>query len=325
MTGYDWNVLLTEGIDSAGLESLNDIAEITTASEYEDRASLRADVDRFDAILVRTAEITEELLDAADDLKVISKHGTGLDNVDIESASERDVVVCNTPHVNAPAVAEHTIALLLAVRKQLVAADTDVRRGTWNPNTRITHELRGDTLGLFGCGAIGNRVGEIAQSFGMECIAYDPYIDESGLSAGITMVSDETLFELADVISVHAPLTDETHGSISSSELTRLPDEGIVINTSRGEIIDENALVEVLDAGELAGAGLDVFVDEPPSPDNPLLTFDTVIATPHIGGSTVEALRQLSIDAANNIRTVYTGELPETTVNGDEIEHHNVE
>lgn len=317
----DWEVLLTEDVDRAGIELLNNIAEVTPADEYESTESLYADANRFDAILVRTTEITKELLDSSDNLKIISKHGTGLDNIDIMAASERNVLICNTPHVNASSVAEHTIALLLAVRKRLLAADKDIRGGKWNRSKYTSHELGGDTLGLFGCGAIGSRVGEIVQSFGMECIAYDPYVGESDISSEITMVTDKVkLFETADAISVHTPLTEETYHAISTNELAYLSEKGIIVNTSRGGIIDQDALATALDTGELAGAGLDVFTNEPPSPDNSLLEFDTVIATPHIGGSTIEALRQLSVEAANNIRTVYEGGIPDATVNADEIE-----
>jgi D-3-phosphoglycerate dehydrogenase len=321
MSNHDWKVLLTEDVDRAGIELLSDIAKITTADDYETKESLYADADQFDAIFVRTSEITKELIDSTDKLKIISKHGTGLDNIDITAASEHGVLVSNTPHINASAVMEHTITLLLAVRKQLLAADKDIRRGKWDRSGHISYELHGDTLGLFGCGAIGSRVGKAVQSLGMECIAYDPYINESELSEEITMVAKkEKLFKAADLISIHTPLTHETHHEISTKELSHLPDKGIVVNTSRGGIIDQDALVAALDAGELAGAGLDVFADEPPSPDDPLLEFDTVIATPHIGGSTVEALRQMSIDAASNIQTVYEGKIPDSAVNPDEVE-----
>lgn len=321
MPNSEWTVLLTEKVDEAGVELLSDFAAVRSTNEYETEGSLYADADQFDAILVRTCEITDRLINHAEELKIISKHGTGLDNVDIASASEQEVVVCNTPHVNASAVTEHTLALLLAVRKRLLAADRDVRRGNWTRNGRVSHELRGDTLGLFGCGAIGERVGGAVQSLGMECVAYDPYIDESGLPEEIAMVrTEEQLFETADLVSIHAPLTDETHHTISTNELSLLSDDGVVVNTSRGGIIDKDALVAALGAGELAGAGLDVFADEPPSSDDPLFEFDTVIATPHIGGSTVEALRRMSTDAAANIQTVYEGEIPDSAVNADEVE-----
>lgn len=323
MTEAEWEVLLTESVDSAGLESLKKIADVTQASEYDDAESLRADADRFDSILVRTHPIRRELLEAADDLKVISKHGTGLDNVDIQAASDEGVIVCNTPHVNSSSVAEHTLALLFGVRKQLLSANRDVRQGEWAKEDHVTNLLRGYTLGLFGCGAIGQKVGELVQDLGIQCTAYDPYVDESDLPAGVSLVDDKNaLFDQSDMISVHSPLTDETYHAISTNELTRLPEHGIVVNTSRGGVIDEKALAAALDAEEIMGAGLDVFATEPPSSDNPLFEFDTVIATPHIGGSTAEALEELSNRAVENIRTVYEGNLPDTAVNVDEVKQH---
>lgn len=320
MSNQKWEVLLTESVDSAGLESLENIADITSASEYDDAESLRADAHRFDSVLVRTHSITREFLEAADNLKVISKHGTGLDNVDIDAASKEGVLLCNTPHVNATSVAEHTLALLFGVRKQLCSADRDVRRGEWAKGDHTTNLLRGYTLGLFGCGAIGREVGELVQDLGMECIGYDPYVDELELPPGLSMVEDKNaLFDRSDMISVHTPLTDETYHAISTNELTRLPENGVIVNTSRGRVIDENALAGALDAGEILGAGLDVFATEPPSPDNPLFELDSVIATPHIGGATAKALEELSTRAAQNIRTVYEGNVPDTTVNADEI------
>lgn len=321
MPNRNWNVLVTEDIDRSGIKSLSEIAEVQAANDCSAEETTYANLDSCHAILVRTSNIGRELMENFDDLRVISKHGTGLDNVDVASASEHNVLVCNTPHVNATAVAEHTIALLLSVQKQLLAADKDIRRGDWDRSKHTSHELRGSTLGLFGCGAIGNKVGEAVQSLGIDCIAYDPYIDESELSEEIFLVTEkEKLFGNSDLISIHTPLTPETQHAISTNELSRLPDEGVVVNTSRGGIVEEEALVTALSAGELAGVGLDVFADEPPSSNHPLLEFDTVIATPHIGGSTFEALRQMSIDAANNIRTVYEGKIPDSTVNADEVE-----
>lgn len=320
MSGSEWEVLLTESIDSTGLESLTSIADVTRISEYEDSESLRADADRFDAVLVRTHPVDQELLENAENLKVVSKHGTGLDNVDIQTASDEGVLVCNTPHVNSSSVAEHTLALLLGVRKRLLAADRDVRQGEWEKEDHITNLLRGHTLGLFGCGAIGREVGELVQHLGMDCIGYDPYVDESELPADMSMVDDKNaLFDRSDAVSVHTPLTDETYHAISTNELTRLPEHGIVVNTSRGGVIDEKALAAALGADEIMGAGLDVFATEPPSSDNPLFEFETVIATPHIGGSTAEALEELSVRAAENIRTVYDGDVPETTVNANDV------
>lgn len=320
MPETQWQILVTESIDSTGPNSISDFAEFTTASSYTDKTELKDDLDRFDAIIVRTYELTGELISRAENLKVIAKHGTGLDNIDIEAATSQNVIVCNTPHVNARSVAEHTFALLLAVEKELRKADKDVREGTWDREQYTPHELHEDVIGLFGCGAIGRTVATIAQGFEMNCVVYDPYISRSELPDGVTKVNTKAgLFESADIVSVHSPLTEETHHAISTDELRRFTDSGILVNTSRGEIIDEEALVEALNTGEIAGAGLDVFANEPPAADNPLLDSDNVVVTPHLGGTTVEALERMSIGVAANIRTVYEGDVPDSTVNVDKL------
>lgn len=313
-----WQVLIAEEIDEAGPASLDDVASVTWPDAYADTDEMMADLGRFDAIVVRVLELDERLLDRADNLKVIAKHGIGLDNVDIDAATERGIVVCNTPEVHVQEVAEHALAMILALRKQLLIADADTRDGVWERNQYETHTAGDDVLGLFGVGNIGRRLAELVQEFGMTCVGYDPYVDASDFPPEVEKVEPKrALFEAADVVSVHTPLTDETHHAISADELRQLPETGLIVNTARGGIIDEAALANALDAGELAGAGLDVFESEPPSSDNPLFEFDTVVVTPHIAGGTVESLQRLSLAVADNIRTVYEDGMPESAVNAD--------
>jgi D-3-phosphoglycerate dehydrogenase len=315
-----WRVLIPEPVDESGPESIADIAEVVGPDAHPDDAARREDVGRFDAIVVRTFEVDRALLERAEQLKVIAKHGAGLDNVDIEAATDHGVVVCNTPDVNAPSVAEHAVTLVLAVRKRVRVADTDVRGGAWDRTKYISHELAGDTLGLFGCGSIGARVAELLGAFGMDVLVFDPYLTEETAPSGVELVdSSATLFERADVVSVHAPLTDETRGAIGRAELAAFED-GVLVNTARGGIVDEDALASALADGTLAGAGLDVFESEPPDPDHPLFEFENVLATPHVAGTTVEAMERMSLGAAENVRTVYEGRLPETTVNADGLD-----
>lgn len=311
-----WRVLVPEPMDAVGPESIDDIADAVWYTEYDGAVEMRDDIDRFDAVVVRTFEIDEALLDRADRLEVVAKHGAGLDNVDIDAATERGVVVCNTPDVNATSVAEHAVTLLLAVRKRVRVADADVRSGAWDRTKYVTHEIRGDTLGLFGCGNIGSRVTELARAFGIDVVFFDPYLPADAEPAGAACVDEKaTLFERADAVSVHAPLTEETRGAISTPELDALGPGNILINTARGGVVDEDALADALADDTLAGAGLDVFESEPPDPDSPLFDFENVVATPHVAGVTVEALERMSRGAARNIRTVYEGRLPETAVN----------
>jgi D-3-phosphoglycerate dehydrogenase len=254
-------------------------------------------------------------------LKVIAKHGTGLDNVDIEAASEHGVVVCNTPGVNSRSVAEHAIALQFGVQRNLAAADRHVRDGGWDRSAYTGHELRGDTLGLMGFGAIAQETATIAQGIGQDVVVYDPYVPADDIPEGIDRIDDLTeLFARSDTVSVHVPLVEGTRHAVSTAQLEALGDEGVLINTSRGGIVDEAALFEALDSDLIAAAGLDNFEQEPPEADNPLLDRDDVLLTPHVGGVTFNALERMSRAAAANVRTVYEGSLPESTANREALD-----
>lgn len=313
-----WEVLLPEQMDESGPASITDIAELTWLSEYEDHDALLGEIEKYDAMIVRAASlrVTAELLERTGNLRMIAKHGVGVDNIDMEAASANDVLVCNTPGANAQAVAEHTLALVLGVRKAITEADEDLRNGVWQRGKYATPALRGSTLGVFGCGDIGGKTTRFAAGVGMECLAYDPYLSEEDVPAHVeTVETKDALFAESDVVCVHAPLTPETRGAISTAELDRLGPSGIVVNTSRGGIVEEDALVEALRNGDIAGAGIDVFREEPPNTNHPLLERDDVILTPHIAGSTTTSAREKSRRAAENVRTVYNGEIPDSTLN----------
>lgn len=315
-----WTVLVTEPIDEAGLDLLSDFATVVRGAEYDGREALLADAERFDGIVVRSFAVDAELLDRTTRLKVISKHGVGIDNVDVDAASERDVPVCRVLGANDREVAEHALLLIMALRRRLTRIDRDTRRGVWDRSRYETHTVGEDTLGLYGCGSIGRHALRFARGLGLDCAVYDPYVDPSDLPEPVEAVdSTRSLFEAATVVSIHAPLTDETRGDVGEDELARLGDGGLLVNTSRGEIVDEAALIAALEAGTIGGAGLDVLETEPPAPDNPLLHRDDVVVTPHVAGNTVESLRKLGAGAAENVRAVYEGRLPEATVNADRV------
>lgn len=317
----DWQVLLPRSIDSAGPESMRDFAACTGMDEYPSVDDALDDIGRYDAVIVRVAELDADVIDDADNLKIISKHGAGLDNVDIWAATERDIAVSNTPGANARSVAEHAVALLFAVRRNVPTADRHVRDGGWDRATFAGHELDGDTLGLLGCGAIAREAASLALGVGLSVLAYDPYIPDDVIPEGVERVeSAADLFEASDAVSVHVPLTDETRHAVSADELEALGPDGVLLNTSRGPIVDQEALVEALRDGTVAGAGLDVFESEPPDADDPLFDRDDVVVTPHVGGVTDGALRRMSERAAANVRTVYDGGLPDSTVNAEAFE-----
>ncbi len=315
-----WNVLLPPAIDPSGPESIAEFATCTGIDEYDSREEALEDIDRYDAIIVRLATIDADVIDRGDRLQIIAKHGAGLDNVDIEAASERGIVVCNTPGVNARSVAEHAIALLFGVRRNLHTADRHVRSGGWDRPIYTGREIDGDTLGLFGFGNIARETADLALGIGMSVLAYDPYLPDDAFPTAVERVgTTDSLFERSDAVSIHVPLTEQTHHSVSTGELTSLGEDGVLINTARGKIVEETALLEALESGDLAGAGLDTFESEPPGDDHPLYGRDEVLLTPHVGGVTEQALARMRRQAAENVRTVYERGIPESTVNHGQI------
>jgi len=317
----DWEVLVPLEIDSSGPESIADVAECTSMSEYGSHQAALDDIERYDAVIVRVAPLDADVIARADRLQVIAKHGAGLDNVDVKAASDRDIVVCNTPGANARSVAEHAVALLFAIRRNLRTADRHVRDGNWERGSFTGHELTGDTLGLFGFGAVAREASDLAHGIGQNVLTYDPYVPDDGIPMRVKRVGSlGELFERSDAVSIHAPLTGETRNAISTDLLDSLGERGVLINTSRGPIVDETALLEALETGTIAGAGLDTFDEEPPGESHPLYDRDDVLLTPHVGGVTDEALARMSQRAASNVRTVYEGGVPESTVNRDAID-----
>ncbi|MDS0281423.1 hydroxyacid dehydrogenase [Haloarcula onubensis] len=316
-----WNVLVPRQIDPSGPESIADFAACTGMDEYDSVDAALDDIDRYDAVVVRVAELDAAVIDRADRLRVIAKHGAGLDNVDIEAASERGIVVCNTPGANSRSVAEHALSLLFALRRNHRAADQHVRGGGWDRGAYTGRELTGNTLGLFGFGAIARETSDLAHGIGQDVLMYDPYVPDDDVPTRVERVTDfRELFARSDAVSIHAPLTPETRHVVSTDELTALGERGVLINTARGPIVDEEALLEALDSGALGGAGLDTFEEEPPAEDHPLFGRDDVLLTPHVGGVTEEALARMSQRAAANVRTVYEGGVPPSTVNRDAVE-----
>jgi D-3-phosphoglycerate dehydrogenase len=316
-----WQVLLPKSIDPSGPESIADFADCTGMDEYGSYDAALADIDQYDAVIVRVAPLDADVIQRAEKLKVIAKHGAGLDNVDIGAASERGIVVCNTPGANAQSVAEHAIASLFGLRRHLHTADRHVRSGEWERASFTGRELTKDTLGLYGFGNIAQRTAEMATGMGMRVVAYDPRKPDDAFPEGVSRAERfEGLFERSDAVSIHVPLTDHTHHSISTDELAALGDHGVVVNTARGAVIDEDALVEALEGGVVGGAALDTFESEPPGEGHPLYDRADVLLTPHVGGVTTQALARMSRQAAANVRTVYEGEIPDSTRNREGLE-----
>jgi D-3-phosphoglycerate dehydrogenase len=287
---------------------------------YDSAEAALDDIARYDAVIVRVAELDREVIERAEKLKVIAKHGSGLDNVDIAAASENDILVCNTPGVNSRSVAEHAIALQFGVRRNLGAADRHVRDGGWERSEFVGYELQGSTLGLMGFGSIAHETAAIAQGIGLNVLIYDPGHPDDQIPEGIGRVDELIeLFEESDAVSLHVPLVDGTYHAVSTDQFEALGEDGILINTSRGGVVDKDALLEALNNDVIAGAGIDNFEEEPPGANHPIYEHDEVLMTPHIAGVTYDALERMSRSASDNVRTVYESGLPESTVNREAL------
>jgi D-3-phosphoglycerate dehydrogenase len=250
-----------------------------------------------DGLLAGLDEIDERVFDAAPHLRVVARYGSGVDRVDLDAARRHGVVVTATPGANTNAVAELTIALLLAVARPLLQGRDAARGGSWKSLRGI--ELEGRTLGIVGLGRIGSRVAEKARGLGMRVVAFDPWV------AGTVTLAE--LQAAADVVSLHCPLTDATRNLVGRAFLARLKPDAALINTARGELVDERALVEALDDGWLRAAALDTLAHEPPSPDDPLLHRDDVLVTPHLGAATEEAADAMGRIALEELVAVLSG------------------
>ncbi|MCM2502832.1 hydroxyacid dehydrogenase [Aureimonas altamirensis] len=267
---------------------------------------------RVDAILVRSGTVSSKVIDASDRLRVIAKHGSGVDNIDLAAASRRGVPVLRAVAANARAVAEHAFALMGCLLKDIPTLDRQVRGGVWPKATFRGNDIAGSVLGIIGYGQIGRHMEQMATSFGMQVLVYDPLAPREFERAGVRRVDDlDELLQASDAVSLHCPLTDTTRHLINRDRLARMKSSAILINTARGGLVDEVALCQALLGGVIAGAGLDSFEQEPPRPDNPLWALPNVVVTPHVGGVTRGALRQMGLQAVRHILHVSDGHAPD--------------
>jgi D-3-phosphoglycerate dehydrogenase len=266
--------------------------------------ALAAALVDFDAVIVRSmTRITRESLARADRLRVIGRAGVGVDNIDVDAATERGIAVLNAPSGNTISAAELTLALLLALVRRIPAADLSMKRGEWDRKSFKGIELYGKTLGLVGAGRIGGEVARRARGFGMRVVAYDPYLsEERARAAEIDLAPLDEVLARADVLSLHTPLTDATRSLIDAAALARLRPGAYIVNAARGGVVDEGALHDALASGHLAGAALDVFEAEPLPPDHPLRRLDNVVMTPHLGAATEEAQQNVAVEIAEAVR-----------------------
>lgn len=270
-------------------------------------------------IVSRMGRIDASVINIAPQLRVISKHGVGVDNIDVEAAAARGIPVLVATGANAVSVAEHAIALLMAAVKRIVPLDAGLRSGRWEKPGFSGVELAGSTLGLLGVGAIAQATARIATGLGLKLIGFDPYAPDAAFSAYDIARCDsaDQLFSTADFLSLHCPLTDSTRQIVNSRALALMPRGSYVINTARGGLIDEAALLESIRSGHLAGAGLDSFAVEPPPDDHPFWNESRIVTTPHIGGVTRQANTRVGVEAVKGIIQVLEGEAiaPERIIN----------
>ena len=271
-----------------------------TADGQITREALLAAVPEADALVIRSAhKIDAEVLHAAPKLKIIARAGVGVDNVDIPLATELGIVVVNTPDGNTISTAEHTFGLMLALARHIPQAHASMNVGKWDRKSFSGVELRGKTLGIVGFGRIGRAVARRALAFEMTVIAHDPYLTtDLAADLGVKLVSLDELFHTSDFITLHAMLTAENHEMINRESLARMKRGVRIIDAARGALINEADLAEALQSGQVAGAALDVYAEEPPKPDNPLLHLPNVVHTPHLAASTEDAQITVSVDAA---------------------------
>jgi D-3-phosphoglycerate dehydrogenase len=309
-------VLVTEALSEAGLELLRRHFEVDVREDLA-RGDLAGAIEPYDALVIRSATpVTAPVLDAATRLKVVARAGIGVDNVDVEAATRRGVMVVNAPTSNTVSAAEHTMALLLAQARNVPQAHAELRAGRWDRARWQGVELARKTLGLVGLGRVGGLVAQRAMAFGMHVLAFDPYVSsERAREAGVEVAPTlEALLVRSDVVSIHLPASPDTEGLIGERQLALMKPGARLVNTSRGGIVDEEALAKAIVDGRLAGAALDVFATEPPT-GSPLLGLDRVVVTPHLGASTVEAQDKAGLAVAEMVRLALEGQFVPYAVN----------
>ncbi|GGJ29831.1 phosphoglycerate dehydrogenase [Neoroseomonas lacus] len=295
-------VLISDKLSPAAVQIFRDRGIEVDFKPGLSPADLRAIIGDYDGLAVRSAtKVTRELMEAAPKLKVVGRAGIGVDNVDVTTATARGVVVMNTPFGNAITTAEHAIAMMFALARQLPDASVSTKAGKWEKNRFMGVELFGKTLGLIGCGNIGSIVADRALGLKMRVIAFDPFLSEKrAVEIGVEKVELNDLIARADFITLHTPLTEQTRNVISRDAIARMKKGARLINCARGGLVDETALYDALKSGHLAGAALDVFETEPAT-DSPLFTLDNVVCTPHLGAATAEAQENVALQVADQM------------------------
>jgi len=318
-------VLVTDPIAQDGIDALGREADVDVKLRPAPDELIKL-IAGYDALIVRSdTKVTRQVIEAGKRLQVIGRAGSGVDNIDIDAATERGVVVVNAPTGNTLSNAEHTIALMLALARHVPQAYNSIRAGKWERQSLMGIELRGKTLGLIGLGQVGSEVARRARGLEMRVIAHDPYVSADRAHAlGVDMVELDVLLAESDFISLLVRVTPSTRDYLGEKEFHQVKPGVRIINTGRGELLDENALIRAIDDGRVAGAAIDVFREEPPG-ENPLLKHDKIIVTPHLGALTEEAQERVAVDAAEEVLAVLRGEPARYAVNAPLVSAETME
>ena len=313
-------VVIGGPIHPAGVELLGREAAVAIADDLTEDGVIKA-AREAQALLLRIfIPCTERLMASCPNLKCVGRYGVGLDNVDLASATRLGIPIVHAPGSNSDSAAEHTVMLVLATVKKLIPIDRAMRLGEWRgEHSRGISELKGATLGIIGVGNIGRRVARMARSFGMKTLGFDPYVPPDELRRrDVEPVQNlGELLAASDIVTCHTPLTDETRRMINAAAIGQMKDGAVLINTSRGQVVDEGALLAALTNGKLRAAGLDVWEEEPVPASHPLLKLENVVTTPHVAGMSEAANRQMALGVASEILRVLRGEKPKVLGNPD--------
>jgi D-3-phosphoglycerate dehydrogenase len=313
-----FQVLVSDKLSQKGLQPLLDAERVTVDIRTDlSPAALEDIIPNYDALLVRSStQVTADVIHAGKRLQAIGRAGTGVDNIDVEAATRAGVTVVNTPTGNTVAAAEHTIAMLMALARNIPQADRDVRANQWNRSSFVGTEVRDKALGIVGLGRIAQEVLQFAQSLGMRVLAHDPFVSEEyAAQRGATLLSLDDMLPQVDFLTVHVPLTDATRNMIDARRLKQMKRGARVLNVARGGIINEKALAAAVKDGHISGAALDVFEREPLPIESPLRNSEKIILTPHLGASTVEAMDRVAEDVSVQVLDILQGRPARNAVN----------
>lgn len=320
-------ILVSDKLSDDGLEVLRNAGFDVDHTPEITQDGIKECIGQYDAWIVRSrSKATADIIECGDKLKVIGRAGVGVDNVDIEAASRRGIIVMNTPGGNTISTAEHAISMMMAIARKIPAADASMKAGKWDKKAFMGVELRNKTLGIFGLGRIGQEVCRRMKAFDMKVLGFDPFVSDEILNhLGVEKAEVDDICKRADFITIHTPLSTETKNLINAERLKIMKKTARIVNCARGGIIDEAALAAALEAGEIAGAAFDVFENEPLAEDSPLRKLDSVVLTPHIAASTVEAQQNVAIQIAEQIVDVLANNKILNAINAPSIDPKDLE